>query len=180
MAGARGDVGAATGDLQGTVTATDALQDVGGIHGGARKLATAVAAVDVEKEVAGSASTLPELKDDDSVGNKRKLTLTGFDPYDLEYSDDEEYEYDSGEDVYNGNVASFNAKEVEKIRAKGVASFYNRKIKKWHCPYCTTKPKPKDGRFDHLVSHAEDVAIRGEDYKIRVQHATLTKALTPV
>ncbi|XBI29225.1 hypothetical protein VPH35_053259 [Triticum aestivum] len=202
MAGARGDVGAATGDLQGTVTATDALQDVGGIHGGARKLATAVAAVDVEKEVAGSASTLPELKvtassgavhpdarpgeekvvqeDDDSVGNKRKLTLTGFDPYDLEYSDDEEYEYDSGEDVYNGNVASFTAKEVEKIRAKGVASFYNRKIKKWHCPYCTTKPKPKDGRFDHLVSHAEDVAIRGEDYKIRVQHATLTKALTPV
>ena len=27
-----------------------------------------------------------------SVGNKRKMGLTGFDPYDLEYSDDEEYE----------------------------------------------------------------------------------------
>ena len=43
-----------------------------------------------------------------------------------------------------------------------VASFYNRKFKKWHCPYCTTKPKPRDGRFDHLLSHAKDVAIRGE------------------
>ena len=88
-------------------------------------------------------------------------------------------QYDSGEDVYKCNVASFTAKEVEKIKAKGVASFYNRKIKKWHCPYCTTKPKPKDGCFDHLLSHAEDVAIRGEDYMIRGQHAALAKALTP-
>ena len=88
-------------------------------------------------------------------------------------------QYDSREDVYNGNVASLTAKEVEKIKAKGVASFYNRKIKKWHCPNCTTKPKPKDGRFDHLVSHAEDVAICGEDYMIRGQHVALAKALTP-
>ena len=80
--------------------------------------------------------------------------------------------------MYKGNVASFTAKEVQKIKAKGVASFC-RKFKKWHCPYCTTKPKPKDGRFDHLLSHAEDVAIRGEDYKIRGQHAALAKALTP-
>ena len=63
--------------------------------------------------------------------------------------------------MYKGNVASFTAKEVQKIKAKGVASFYNRKFKKWHFPYCTTKPKPKDGRFDHLLSHAEDVAIAG-------------------
>ncbi len=61
-------------------------------------------------------------------------------------------QYDSGDDVYKGNVASFTAKEVEKIKAKGVASFYNRKFKKWHCPYCTTKPKTRDGRFDHLLS----------------------------
>ena len=89
-------------------------------------------------------------------------------------------QYDSGEEVYKGNVASFTTKEVVKIKAKGVASFYNRKTKKWHCPYCTTKPKLKDGRFDHLVSHAEDVAIHREDYKIRRQHAALAKALTPV
>ncbi|KAE8781159.1 lrr receptor-like serine threonine-protein kinase [Hordeum vulgare] len=118
--------------------------------------------------------------EDDGWGKKRKLTFTGFDPYDPEYSDDEEYEYDSGEDVYKGNFKSFKAKEVEKIKAKGVASFFNRKIKKWRCPYCTTKPKPKDGRFNHLVSHAEDVAIRGEDYMISGQHAALAKALTPV
>ncbi|KAE8767068.1 lrr receptor-like serine threonine-protein kinase [Hordeum vulgare] len=114
------------------------------------------------------------------MGEKRKLAFTGFNPYNPEYSDDEEYEYDSGEDVYKGNSASFTAKEVEKINAKGVSSFYNRKIKKWRCPYCTTKPKPKDGRFGHLVSHAEDVAIRGEDYMIRGQHGALAKALTPV
>ncbi|KAE8793301.1 lrr receptor-like serine threonine-protein kinase [Hordeum vulgare] len=94
------------------------------------------------------------------------------------FSDDSEYEYDSGDDVYKGNIASFTTKEVQKIKAKGVASFC-RKFKKWHCPYCTTKPKPKDGHFNHLLSHAEDVAIRGEDYKIKGQHAALVKALTP-
>ena len=88
-------------------------------------------------------------------------------------------QYHSGDDVYKGNVASFTAKEVQKIKAKGVASFYNRKFKKWHCPCCTTKPKPKDGCFDHLLSHTEDVAILGEDYMIRGQHVALAKALTP-
>ncbi|XBH99586.1 hypothetical protein VPH35_128868 [Triticum aestivum] len=180
MADTHGDTGAAAEDLQGTVTTTDAVQDVGGVYGGAGKLATAIAAVDAEKEVARSASALPELKEDDSVGNNRKLGLTRFDPYDPEYSGDEEYEYDSGEDVYNNNVASFTTKEVEKIKARGVASFYNRKIKNWHCPCCTTKPNPKDGHFGHLVSHAEDVTIHGEDYKIIRQHAALPKALTPV
>ncbi|XBH72978.1 hypothetical protein VPH35_100164 [Triticum aestivum] len=111
------------------------------------------------------------------VGGERKLA--DYDPYEGAFSDDSEYEYDSGDDVYKGNVASFTAKEVQKIKAKGVASFYNRKFKKWHCPYCTTKPKPKDGRFDHLLSHAEDVAICGEDYMIKGQHAALAKALTP-
>jgi hypothetical protein len=38
------------------------VQDVGGVHGGAGKLATTVTVMDVEKEVAGSASALPELK----------------------------------------------------------------------------------------------------------------------
>ncbi|XBI22574.1 hypothetical protein VPH35_063578 [Triticum aestivum] len=182
MAEARGDAGAAAGDvveLQGAVTT-----DVGGVHGGAGKLATAA---DVEKDVVGSASALQkvtvlsgtvhpdtpdaqpgeEQEEDDGWGGKRKLAQ--YDPYDPEFSDDEEYEV---------NVASFTAKEVEKIKAKGVASFYNRKIKKWHCPYCTTKPKPKDGRFDHLLSHAEDVAIHWEDYMIKGQHAALTKAPT--
>ena len=55
MANARGDAGAAAGDVvelqgQGTVTA-----DVGGVHGGAGKLATAA-------DVAGSASLLQKVK----------------------------------------------------------------------------------------------------------------------
>ncbi|KAE8790620.1 PAX-interacting protein 1 [Hordeum vulgare] len=201
MADAHGDAGATAIDvveLKGAVTA-DEVKGVGGIHGSAGKLATTA---DVEKEVAVSASVLPEQKvtassdavhpdtrdaqpgeeqeEDDGWGKKRKLAFTGFDPYDAGYSDDEEYEYDSGEDVYKGNFKSFKAKEVEKIKAKGVASLFNRKIKKWRCPYCTTKPKLKVGRFDPLVSHAEDVVNRGEDYMIRGQHATLAKALTPV
>ncbi|KAE8793287.1 hypothetical protein D1007_32128 [Hordeum vulgare] len=192
MAESRGDVGAAAGDvveLQGAVT-VDEVKDVGSVHGGAGKLATAG---DVEKEVAGVASALPEQKvmassgtvhpdtpdmqpdeeqeEDDGWWKKRKLALTRFDLHDPEYSDDEQYE---------GNFASFTAKEVEKIKDKGVASSYNRKIKKWRSPYCTTKPNPKDGRFDHLVSHVEDVAIREEDYMIRGQHAALAKALTSV
>ncbi|XBI80470.1 hypothetical protein VPH35_089631 [Triticum aestivum] len=110
-------------------------------------------------------------------GRKRKLA--DYNPYEGEFSDDSEYEYDSGDDVYKGNIASFTAKEVEKIKAKEVGSFYNRKFKKWHCPYCTTKQKPRDGCFHHLLSHAEDVAIRGEDYMIMGKHAVHAKALTP-
>ncbi|KAE8768552.1 hypothetical protein D1007_59966 [Hordeum vulgare] len=120
------------------------------------------------------------LLEDDGWEKKRKLAFTGFDPYNPGYSDNEEYEYDSGEDVYKGNFKSFKAKEVENFNAKGAASFFSRKIKKWRYPYCTTKPKTKDGRLDHLVSHAGDVANRGEDYMIRGQHAALAKALTPV
>ncbi|EMS68405.1 hypothetical protein TRIUR3_05335 [Triticum urartu] len=201
MADARGDAGAAARDvveLQGAVTA-DEVKDVGGVHGDAGKLATAA---DVEKEVAGSASALPEQKvmassstvhpdaqpgeeqeEDDGWKKKRKLDLTGFkDPYDPGYSDDEEYEYVSGEDVDvdDDNFASFKAKEEEKIRAKGDDYYYKRKTNIWRCPYCITKPKTKSGRFIHLLAHAEDVAIHSEDYKIRGQHAALAKVLAPL
>ncbi|XBH79597.1 hypothetical protein VPH35_105526 [Triticum aestivum] len=176
MTEAHGDAVVATGDvveLQGAVT-TDEMKDIGGVHGGAGKLATAA---DVEKEVAGSASTLPEQKVTASSGAVHPETPMRSLARSRRYL---HLLYDSVQDVYKGNITSFIAKEVEKIKAKGAASFYNRKIKKWHCPYCTTKPKPKDGHFDHLVSHAEDVAIHGDDYMIRGQHAALAKALTPV
>ncbi|KAE8790466.1 hypothetical protein D1007_35237 [Hordeum vulgare] len=113
MAEAHGDAGAATidvVDLHDAVTA-DEVKDVGGVHGGAGKLATTA---DVEKEVVVPASVLLEQKvtassgavhpdtrdvqpgeeqeDDDGWGKKRKLSFTGFDPYDPGYSDDEEYE----------------------------------------------------------------------------------------
>ncbi|KAE8782408.1 lrr receptor-like serine threonine-protein kinase [Hordeum vulgare] len=148
MAESHGDVSVAAEDvveLQGAVTA-DEVKGVGGIHSGAEKLAIAA---DVEKEVAVSASVLSEQKVTVSSG--------AVHPDTHDAQPDEEQKYDSKEDVYKGNFKSFKAKEVKKIKAKGVASFFNRKIKKWRCPYCTTKPKPKDGHFDHLVSHAEDV-----------------------
>ncbi|XBH72713.1 hypothetical protein VPH35_099946 [Triticum aestivum] len=169
MADARGDAAAAAGDVvELAVTA-----DVGGVHGGARKLATiadvAGSASSLQKVTVSSGAVHPNRPDappaveqhkDDGWGRKRKLA--DYDPYEGAFSDDSEYEYDSGEQVYEGNVASFTAKEVVKIKAMGVASFYNRQTKKRRCPYCTTKPKPRDGRFDHVLSHAEDVAIRGE------------------
>ncbi|KAE8807961.1 hypothetical protein D1007_15641 [Hordeum vulgare] len=171
MEEAHGDAGATSRDvveLHGAVTA-DEVKDVGGVHDGAGKLATVA---DVEKEVAVSSLVLPEQKVTASSG--------AVHPDTRDAQPGEEQEYDSGEDVYKGNFKSFKAKDLEKIKAKGVASLFNRKIKKWRCPYCTTKPKPKDGFFDHPVSHAEDVANRGEDYMIRGQHAALAKALTPV
>ncbi|KAE8805182.1 lrr receptor-like serine threonine-protein kinase [Hordeum vulgare] len=117
------------------------------------------------------------------VGEKRKLDLTGFkDPYDPGYSDDKECEYVSGEDmdVDDGNFGSFKAKEKEKIRAKRDAYYYNRKTNTWRCPYCTTKPKRKSDRFVDLLTHAEDVTIHGDDYKIRGQHGALVEVLTPL
>jgi len=80
--------------------------------------------------------------------------------------------------VDNCNFASFKAKEEEKIRAKGDDYYYKRTTNIWCCPYCTTKPKPKSSRFVHLLDHAEDVAIHGEDYKIMGQHASLAKVLS--
>ncbi|KAE8813582.1 hypothetical protein D1007_09082 [Hordeum vulgare] len=125
MAEAYGDTGAAAGDvveLQGTVT-VDEVKDVGGVHGGAGKLATPA---DVEKEVVVSASVLPE--------QKVMASSSAVHPDTPDAQPSEEQEYDSGEYVYKGNFASFTTKEVEKIKAKGVASFYNRKIKKWRSP----------------------------------------------
>ena len=78
----------------------------------------------------------------------------------------------------DGNVESFIAKEVQKIKDQGTAGYYKRK--KFVCPYCTSKPKPKDGLFEHLVSHAWDASRSGKDAKIRAQHASLLKALTPM
>ncbi|XBH87615.1 hypothetical protein VPH35_075039 [Triticum aestivum] len=162
MANTRGDAGAAAGDVVEQQGPGAATADVGGVHDGKGKLATA-------EDVAGSASSLQKVKASSGAVNPDAPVAPPT----------VEEQYDSGDDVYKGNIASFTAKEVEKIKDKGVGSFYNCKFKKWHCPYYTTKPKPRDGRFDHLLYHAEDVAIRGEDYMIRGEHAALAKALTP-
>ncbi|KAE8819103.1 putative isoaspartyl peptidase/L-asparaginase 2 [Hordeum vulgare] len=56
---------------------------------------------------------------------KRKLAKTGFkSPYDSDYDDDEPYEYNSRDDVEDGNKESFIEKEAQKIREKGKAAYF--------------------------------------------------------
>ncbi|XBI93930.1 hypothetical protein VPH35_030673 [Triticum aestivum] len=177
MADDRGDASAAAGDVlemqgQGVVTA-----EVGGVHGGAGKLATAA-------YVAGSASSLqkvmvssgvvhpdapvaPPAMEEQVFALGTHLHLLSL--YICLWED---------VDVDRDNFASFKEKEEEKIRIKGMDEYYKSKTKTWRCPYYTTKPKPKSGRFVHLLAHAEDVDIHGEDYKIMGQHAALAKVLS--
>ncbi|XBI42568.1 hypothetical protein VPH35_126880 [Triticum aestivum] len=105
--------------------------------------------------------------------------MTGFnDLYDSNYDDDDVYECNSGDEVYDGNKESFIEKEAEKIREKGKAACF--KGGKLECPYCTTKPKPKDGLYERLMSNARGLAMSGDDVKIRVEHAALLKAMGPI
>ncbi|KAE8816675.1 hypothetical protein D1007_05688 [Hordeum vulgare] len=112
---------------------------------------TAVAAADLEKEVPKQEDTtssgVAQAHDDEekeAAGMKRKLAKTGFkSPYDSDYDGDDPYEYNSGDDVEDGNKESFIEKEAQKIRKKGKAAYFKRGM--FRCPYCTTKPKPKDG-----------------------------------
>jgi hypothetical protein len=85
-------------------------------------------------------------------------------------------QYDSGDDMDEGNVKSFEEKLVQKIRAQGSGSYHNPKMDKFCCPYCS-KPKPRDGLMEHLMVHCQATAVSGEDYKVRAQHAALLKVL---
>ncbi|KAI5009361.1 hypothetical protein ZWY2020_011498 [Hordeum vulgare] len=154
--------------------------------------ATAVAAADLENEVPKQEDTTSsgavQAHDDEvgfldeereAAGMKRKLAKTGFkSPYDSDYDDDDPYEYNSGDDVEDGNKESFIEKEAQKVRKKGKAAYYKRGM--FRCPYCTTKPKPKDGVYEHLMSHARGLATSAADIKTREEHAALLKALGPI
>ncbi|KAE8791037.1 hypothetical protein D1007_34471 [Hordeum vulgare] len=153
--------------------------------------ATAVAAADLEKDVpkqedttSTATATAVAAHDDEekeAAGMKRKLAKTGFkSPYDSDYyyDDDEPYEYKSGDDVEDGNKESFIEKEAQKIREKGKAAYFKRGI--FRCPYCTTKPKPKDGIYEHLMSHARGLSTSAADIKTRAEHVALLKALGPI
>ena len=74
-------------------------------------------------------------------------------------------QYNSGDEVEEWNHKSFIEHEANKIREKGKAPYC--KGGKFRCPYCTTKPIPKDGLYEHLMSHARSVAVSGNDVKIR-------------
>ncbi|KAE8769224.1 hypothetical protein D1007_59207 [Hordeum vulgare] len=85
-------------------------------------------------------------------------------------------QYNSGDDVEDDNKESFIEKESQKIREKGKAAYFRRAM--YRCPYCTTKPKPRDGISEHLMSHACGLSRSDDqDIKTRVEHASLMKAL---
>ncbi|KAF7107321.1 hypothetical protein CFC21_107962 [Triticum aestivum] len=201
----RGAAAAAHGVVVEAVnTAADAVQEVAAVGGAGDVVpavagAVAVAADLVEQGVVGSDSVVPDLVvtasggaldvgaeasdkqvvdvEEEAAGTKRKLAITGFnDPYDSDYDDDDNvYEYKSGDEVDDWNQESFIEHEAEKIREKGKVAYY--KWGKFRCPYCTTKPIPKDGLYEHLMLHARGLATSGNHVKIRVEHATLLKAM---
>ncbi|KAE8809395.1 hypothetical protein D1007_13983 [Hordeum vulgare] len=183
-----GTTAAAHGDVvEGVETTADVVQEVvavGGAGDAARVVAGSVpAAADLEdKGLAGSDSIMPYLvvtacgEEEEVAGMKRKLAKTGFkSPYDSDYDDDNVYEYNSGYDVEDGCKESSIEKEAQKIREKGKTAYF--KWGKFMCPYCTTKPKPKDGLSEHLMSHAHGLSTSSGNIKIRAEHAALLKAL---
>ncbi|KAE8805713.1 putative LRR receptor-like serine/threonine-protein kinase [Hordeum vulgare] len=141
--------------------------------------ATAVVVAEVPKQEDTTSSGGADDEEKEAAGMKRKLAKTGFkSPYDSDYDDDEPYEYKSGDDVEDGNKESFIEKEAEKIREKGKAAYFRRGM--FRCPYCTRKPKPKDGIYEHLMSHACGLSWSADDIKTRAEHAALLKALGPI
>ncbi|XBJ06492.1 hypothetical protein VPH35_012146 [Triticum aestivum] len=128
----------------------------------------------LEKVEAGSSEEQAEQKKEDLVGNKRKWDSSGYYPYDSD--EDEPYEYQSGDDLVEGNAESFEEKVVEKIRAQGSGMYYNWRTDKYRCPYCS-KPKPKSGLLEHLMEHCRATSISSDEYKIRAQHSALHKVL---
>ncbi|KAE8813434.1 hypothetical protein D1007_09438 [Hordeum vulgare] len=170
-------------DMTATVVAAAELEKEVPVPKQEDTTATAVAAADLEKEVPKQEDTTSSDAADDqekeAVGMKRKLTKTGFkSPYDSDYDDDDLYEYNSGDDVEDGNKESFIEKEAQKIREKGKAAYFKRGMLR--CPYCTIKPKPRDGIYEHLMLHAHGLSRSAEDIKTRAEHAALLKALGPI
>uniref|UniRef100_A0A8I6YNN7 Zinc finger-XS domain-containing protein n=1 Tax=Hordeum vulgare subsp. vulgare TaxID=112509 RepID=A0A8I6YNN7_HORVV len=142
--------------------------------------ATDVAAPEVPKQEDTTSSGAPDDEEKEAAGMKRKLAKTGFkSPYHSDYDGDEPYEYNSGDDVEDGNKESFIEKEAQKIRENGKAAYFRRGM--FRCPYCTTKPKPRDGVYEHLMSHARGLSRSADqDIKTRAEHAALLKALGPI
>ncbi|XBI18738.1 hypothetical protein VPH35_060435 [Triticum aestivum] len=131
----------------------------------------------VEKVEAGSGEEEAEQKEEEDlvvVGNKRKWDKTGFYPYDSD--EDEPYEYESGDDVDEGNVESFEEKVVLKIRTQGPGMYHNWRTEKYRCPFCS-KPKPRSGLLEHLMEHCRATSISSDEYKIRAEHSALLKVL---
>ena len=85
-------------------------------------------------------------------------------------------QYESGDDVVEGNVESFEEKVVLKIRAQGPGMYHNWRTEKYRCPFCS-KPKPRSGLLEHLMEHCRATSISSHDYRIIGQHSALLKVL---
>ncbi|XBI61802.1 hypothetical protein VPH35_042545 [Triticum aestivum] len=151
----------------------DAVQTlVGGAGAGGAaspRTGSVAAAADLdEKKVAVADSAVPELGMTVSSGPSDGPAEAGGEHVDLQYQ--------SGDDVVEGNVESFEEKEVLKIRAQGSAMYYNWRTNKYRCPYCR-RPKPRSGMLEHLMEHCRATSISSHEYKIRAQHSALHKVL---
>ncbi|KAE8768563.1 hypothetical protein D1007_59943 [Hordeum vulgare] len=132
--------------------------------------ATAVATAEVPKQEDTTSSGAADDEEKEAAGMKRKLTKTGFkSPYDSDYDDDEPCDIIPTilvqHDVEDGNKESFIEKEAQKIREKGKAAYFRRGM--FRCPYSNTKPKPRDGIYEHLMSHARGLSRGADDIKTR-------------
>ena len=85
-------------------------------------------------------------------------------------------QYESGDDVVEGNVESFEEKVVLKIRTQGPGMYHNWRTEKYHCPYCS-RAKPRSGLLEHLMEHCRATSISSDEYKIRSEHSALLKVL---
>ncbi|KAE8821791.1 hypothetical protein D1007_00201 [Hordeum vulgare] len=153
---------------------------------GARRAVVVVDLLEVPKQqevdttATAVAAAAEEKEEKEAAGMKRKLAKTGFkSPYDSDYDDDEPYEYNSGDDVEDGNKESFIEKEAQKIREKGKVAYFRRGM--FRCPYCTAKLKPRVEIYEHMMSHARSLSRSADqDIKTRAEHAALLKALGPI
>lgn len=82
--------------------------------------------------------------------------------------------------MYTGNFASFTAKEVEKIKAKGVASFYKPQDQEVALPLLHHQAKAKGWPLQSPFVSCRGCSDSQGGLHDQGQHAALAKALTPV
>ena len=80
----------------------------------------------------------------------------------------------SGEMVDSRNIASYIAKEEEKLRKMWISDYVDRRGR-YLCPWHRTKPR--DRKRDNLVQHVRQVARTS--HRERANHADLLKVLEP-
>jgi len=81
---------------------------------------------------------------------------------------------DSGEEVDSRNYDDYMKKQEEKLWARGVSLYVNRRGR-YVCPFHVTKPR--DGTRDSLMQHVRQIARTSHSPRDRADHAALLKIL---